>query len=122
MCTRGLAGAMSRVRRQKPRRMTSGGHAVTAALVASGVAGRRHHEAFHRFFSRGTWSPDVVGKLLLAGILRRAAVIELVVDGPTSSPAGTLTNTKLQPPVGLQQNLTFTPLPGSPTTSSSPLR
>ena len=32
--------------------MTNGPHAVTQALVATQVAGRRHHEAFHRFFSR----------------------------------------------------------------------
>lgn len=39
--------------------------AVTEALVATGVAGRRHHEAFHRFFSRGAWSPDEIGYFLL---------------------------------------------------------
>jgi DDE superfamily endonuclease len=38
--------------------LTSGQHAVTQALVVTSVAGRRHHEAFHRFFSRGTWDPD----------------------------------------------------------------
>ena len=43
------------------------GHTITAALVAAGVAGKRHHEAFHRFFSRGTWSPDALG----FGLLRR---------------------------------------------------
>jgi hypothetical protein len=60
-----------------------GFHAVTAALVASGVAGRRHHEAFHRFFSRGTWHPDTVGRLLFVSILKLLpadAVIEVVVD------------------------------------------
>lgn len=36
--------------------VTQGQHAVTQALVVTGVAGRRHHEAFHRFFSRGTWT------------------------------------------------------------------
>src|SRR6266508_1186854 len=35
--------------------LTNGPHAVTQTLVATSVAGRRHHEAFHRFFSRGTW-------------------------------------------------------------------
>ena len=40
---------------------TEGSHAVTEALVLTGVAGRRHHEAFHRFFSRGTWDPDLLG-------------------------------------------------------------
>ncbi len=60
-----------------------GGHAVTGALVVTGVSGRRHHEAFHRFFSRGTWDPDAVGRLLLSGVLRLladTAVIGLVVD------------------------------------------
>jgi hypothetical protein len=41
--------------------LTQGPHAVTEALVRTGVAGRRHHEAYHRFFSRGTWEPDALG-------------------------------------------------------------
>jgi hypothetical protein len=44
--------------------LTTGPHAVTQALVTTGVAGRRHHETFHRFFSRGSWSPDSMGRLL----------------------------------------------------------
>ena len=40
-----------------------GVHAVTEALVVTGVAGKRHHEAFHRFFSRGTWDPDAMASL-----------------------------------------------------------
>ena len=50
--------------------LTSGPHAVTQALVATAVAGKRHHEAFHRFFSRGTWSPDALGKVVFALVLR----------------------------------------------------
>ena len=53
--------------------LTTGTHAVTQALVETGVAGRRHHEAFHRFFSRGTWSPDDLAQQLLQWILRRAS-------------------------------------------------
>ena len=30
----------------------------------TGISGVRHHEAFHRFFSRGTWDPDALGRLL----------------------------------------------------------
>lgn len=63
--------------------LTGGPHAVTQALVATGVAGRRHHEAFHRFFSRGTWDPDAVGRLLFASILRHVpehAAIRLALD------------------------------------------
>ena len=41
--------------------LTQGQHAGTEALVVTGVAGRRHHEAFHRFFSGGTWPPDALG-------------------------------------------------------------
>jgi DDE superfamily endonuclease len=45
-------------------------HTVTGALVATGLAGRRHHEAFHRFFSRGSWNPDEIGYFLLRRIER----------------------------------------------------
>jgi hypothetical protein len=36
-------------------------HCVTEALVATDVARRRHWEAYHRFFSRGSWEPDRLG-------------------------------------------------------------
>jgi hypothetical protein len=49
---------------------TTGRHAVTQSLVATGVAGRRHHEAFHRFFSRGTWNPDRLGFWLFERVRR----------------------------------------------------
>jgi hypothetical protein len=49
---------------------TTGRRAITQSLVAAGVAGRRHHEAFHRFFSRGTWKPDRLGCLLFARLRR----------------------------------------------------
>ena len=51
-------------------------HTITATLVATGVAGKRHHEAFHRFFSRGTWSPDAIG----FGLLRRLE--KWMAEGP----------------------------------------
>jgi hypothetical protein len=41
--------------------LTHGPRAVTEALVVTDVSARRHWEAFHRFFSRGAWSPDVLG-------------------------------------------------------------
>ena len=62
--------------------LTQGQHAVTEALVATGVAGRRHHEAFHRFFSRGTWDPDVLGLCMfrrLEPFLSEGAV-QVVID------------------------------------------
>lgn len=63
---------------------TRGPHAVTQTLVETEVAGRRHHEAFHRFFSRGTWSPDKLGELLFEKIvdwlLDQGVTIHLVLD------------------------------------------
>lgn len=63
---------------------TRGPHAVTQALVETEVAGRRHHEAFHRFFSRGTWKPDRVGQLLFEKIVDSliglGTTIDLVID------------------------------------------
>ena len=43
---------------------------VTGMLVAAGLAGRRHHAAFHRFFASARWSPDHLG-LALFRILER---------------------------------------------------
>src|SRR3990172_1492971 len=62
--------------------LTTGTHAVTQALVETGVAGRRHHEAFHRFFSRGTWDPDDLGRLLFGIILQLCdgSAIRVVID------------------------------------------
>ena len=34
---------------------------VTGMLLACGVAGQRHHSAFHRFFSEASWSRDALG-------------------------------------------------------------
>jgi hypothetical protein len=63
--------------------LTTGPHAVTQALVVTAVAGRRHHEAFHRFFSRGTWQPDEIGRILFFAVVRllpEGAAIRAVVD------------------------------------------
>jgi hypothetical protein len=53
-------------------------------LVVTDVAGVRHHEAFHRFFSRGTWNPDRMGQLLFEKIVEwlvpAGATIDLVLD------------------------------------------
>ena len=53
--------------------LTPGRHAVTEALISTDVARRRHHEAYHRFFSRGTWYPDWFGLVLFERITRRLA-------------------------------------------------
>jgi len=49
--------------------LTMGVHAVTQALVVTDVARRVHHERFHRFFSRGAWKPDTLGRLLFERIV-----------------------------------------------------
>lgn len=62
---------------------TAGTHAVTEALVVTGVAGRHHHEAYHRFFSRGTWSPDSFGLWLfhhLAALLSPGSPVRIAID------------------------------------------
>lgn len=64
---------------------------MTEALVATDVARRRHHEAFHRFFSRGTWSPDDLGSLVysrLRPLLPAGAPIPIVLDDTLAAKKG----------------------------------
>jgi hypothetical protein len=66
-------------------------HAVTEALVATGVSGVRHHETFHRFFSRGTWNPDFLGRLVFERIERvflRGRAIPIVLDDTVAPKKG----------------------------------
>jgi hypothetical protein len=64
--------------------LATGPHLVTDALVAAGIAGRRHHAAFHRFFARARWDVDAVGRLVFTAVLDRlvpaGAMIALVID------------------------------------------
>jgi len=63
--------------------LTQGPHAVTEALVETQVAGRRHHEAFHRFFSRGTWDPDRLGLWVfwrIVAVFGDAGAVRIVFD------------------------------------------
>jgi hypothetical protein len=63
--------------------LTYGTHAITEALVATGVAPRRHHEAFHRFFSRGAWDPDVLGRWIfwrIVDALGERDVVRVALD------------------------------------------
>jgi DDE superfamily endonuclease len=55
---------------------------VTEALVVTQVSGRLHWQAFHRFFSRATWSVDSLGKTLLALLspLCEAGWIDVALD------------------------------------------
>jgi len=70
---------------------TTGLHAVTETLVATDVARRRHHERFHRFYSRGTWTPDRWGKILFLAALRlvpEAEPIRVVLDDTLAAKKG----------------------------------
>ena len=57
-------------------------HAITEALVAAAVSALRHHEAFYRLFSRGTWDPDHVGFWLMQRLLKWIgdSPIRIVID------------------------------------------
>jgi hypothetical protein len=71
--------------------LTRGPHAVTEALVETRVAGRRHHEAFHRFFSRGTWSPDRLGLWVfwrITAVFGGADVVRIVLDDTLAAKKG----------------------------------
>lgn len=55
---------------------------VTGMIVAAGVAGQRHHAAFHRLFSAAQWSLDELG-LIVFGLLRAllpAGTVQLSLD------------------------------------------
>lgn len=70
---------------------STGIHAVTEALVVADVAGKRHHEAFHRFFSRGTWNPDDLGFWLFRRLerwLEEDGVLRVVIDDTLASKKG----------------------------------
>jgi DDE superfamily endonuclease len=70
--------------------LTQGTHAVTEALVMTGMAGRRHHEAFHRFFSRGTWQADHLGYWMFRRLepFLREGPIRIAVDDSVASKKG----------------------------------
>lgn len=46
-----------------------GRHAITECLLATGLAGERDPSALYRFFSRGTWDPDDVGRRVFEALL-----------------------------------------------------
>lgn len=55
---------------------------VTEALVVTQVSGQLHWAAFHRFFSRATWSVDALGRTVLGLLapLCNAGWIEIALD------------------------------------------
>lgn len=62
--------------------LTRGPHAVTEALVVTDVSSRQHWERFHRFFSRGAWSPDVLGRNVFHRLERwfQTDTLRIVID------------------------------------------
>jgi hypothetical protein len=64
--------------------------AITEALQAVGVAGRKHHEAYHRLFSRGSWDPDHVGFWLVERLLTHAGAgaVRVVIDDTVAPKKG----------------------------------
>ena len=71
--------------------LTPGRHAVTTALVVTGTSQERHHSAFHRFFSKASWSPDAMGFWLFDKVLKLIddeAPIPVVLDDTFTSKKG----------------------------------
>jgi hypothetical protein len=55
---------------------------ITGSLVAAGVAGKRHHAAFHRVFATAHWSLDEMGLIVFQLItpLLPAGTVKLTLD------------------------------------------
>lgn len=63
--------------------LTPGRHSTSACLLWLGLADACDHTAFYRFFSRGTWEPDRLGRLVFDAARRwlpPGAPLRLVVD------------------------------------------
>jgi hypothetical protein len=56
---------------------------VTGMLLATGIAGERHHSAFHRFFSKASWSLDRLGLAVFRLIEFLAGEVVLVAIDDT---------------------------------------
>jgi hypothetical protein len=65
-------------------------HTITEALLAARVAGRVHHEAHHRLFSRGTWDADRVGFWMVQRLLGFAGpgALRVVLDDTVAPKKG----------------------------------
>jgi SRSO17 transposase len=57
--------------------LCQGRRTITGVIGAAGMAGVRHHAAFHRFFSHARWCLDEMGK-----VVALMAVALLAPDGP----------------------------------------
>ena len=58
-------------------------HTVTGMIRAAGVAGKREHGGYHRFFNTAAWNADEVGLALMAlllTLLPKNSTVRLTVD------------------------------------------
>lgn len=69
---------------------TAAKRAVTEALVVTGVSGKRHHEAYHRFFSRGTCNPDSLGQQLVRHLRKLGMPLLFALDDTVTPKKGAL--------------------------------
>jgi hypothetical protein len=69
--------------------LTGGRHAVTEALVVTGVSGLRHHAAFHSFFAYAVWSIDELGLRLAEKIVEGIdGVVFVAIDDTLAAKKG----------------------------------
>ena len=74
-------------------------HRITQSLLATGLAGKQHHDRFYRLFSRDRWDPDELGRLFFLHIVRLVGpdgMLSVAIDdtvahhkGPTVFALGT---------------------------------
>ena len=67
-----------------------GRHSISRVIqAASGVAGEKHHSAFYRFLSKGSWAPDSVGRVVFTLLLPSLpSEITAIVDDTLSHKSG----------------------------------
>ncbi len=67
-----------------------GRHSISRVIqAASGVAGEKHHSAFYRFLSAGSWVPDSVGRVVFTLLLPSLpSEITAIVDDTLSHKSG----------------------------------
>jgi hypothetical protein len=58
-----------------------GRRSLTSVALASGAVAERHISAFHRFFSRTSWTPDALGRMVFTLALRWLPAV--AADGQT---------------------------------------
>ncbi|MCU0693737.1 MAG: transposase [Polyangiaceae bacterium] len=62
--------------------------AITEGLIVTRIAGKRHHEAYHPFFSRGSWEPDFLGHQLASHLHSLGFRLRVVLDDTVTPKKG----------------------------------